>query len=72
MRNPLQDSVTVLHNDGAQTRGPWGGKAARRGQPWWDEAAKERFTEVIPGEILRWDWKITLRVKRGVALKRQP
>lgn len=67
----LQDAQTNkpqgpwgLTSDGGEpieksvTRGPWGGDAEKRGERWLAEAV----TGVIPGEILRWERKIALRV----------
>lgn len=62
--NPLQESLTVLHNNGANTRSPRGGDAEKRGQLRLEEAAKKGFTEVIPGDVLRWEQKIVLRGSR--------
>lgn len=64
VENPLQESVTILHNNEANTRSPRGGDAEKRGQLRLEEAAKKGFTEVIPGDVLRWEEKIVLRVSR--------
>lgn len=64
VENPVQESVALLPNNGANTTCPHGGDAAKRGQRRLQEAAKKGFTEVIPGDVLRWEQKIVLRGSR--------
>ena len=61
VESPVQESVALLPNNGANTTSPRGGDAEKWGQLRLQEAAKKGFTEVIPGDVLRWEQKIVLR-----------
>lgn len=57
VESPVQESVALLPNNGANTTSPHGGDAEKRGQLRLQEAAKKGFTE-------GWEQKIVLRGSR--------
>lgn len=50
--NPSQENVTVLYNDGAKTRGPWGGDAEKTGQSWQPLPPRKDSLKLFLGEFL--------------------